>query len=113
MSNKIEALQKDILNDMDSMNDCCRPLVAKVVDMANLQAEEMDRFWKAIGLHDKNISIDDAIEIVLKWKEKEDKTILYGFNSSTGKRDIQTDNRIEIMNLSEHSLNDEIVNLKK
>jgi hypothetical protein len=51
------------------MQECCRPLVAKVVDLANLQAQEMDRFWKAIGLHDKNISIDDAITIVLKWKE--------------------------------------------
>lgn len=67
---KIEALQKEILADMDSMNECCRPLVAKVVDMANLQAEEIDRFWKAIGLYDKNISVDDAIDIVLKWKSQ-------------------------------------------
>lgn len=67
---EVELLQKEILDDMDRVDECCKPLIAKIVDMANLQAREMDRFWKAVGLCDKDISIDDAIEIVLNWKNR-------------------------------------------
>lgn len=70
MSQDLEKLTKEILNEMDSIDDCCKPIVEKLICVADAQAQEMDRFFKAVGLHDENISIDDAIAMVLKWKEK-------------------------------------------
>jgi hypothetical protein len=35
-----------------------------------MQAQEMDRFWDAIGLKHPDISIDDSIGIVSEWKNK-------------------------------------------
>lgn len=66
----MQELQEKLLKEMETMNDCCRPLLGMAIDLANMQAQEMDRFWKAIGLHDQDISVDDAIEIVLGWKKK-------------------------------------------
>jgi hypothetical protein len=66
----MKELQEKLLREMETMNDCCRPLLGTAIDLANMQAQEMDRFWKAIGLHGQDISVDDAIEIVLGWKKK-------------------------------------------
>lgn len=67
---RMRELQEKLLLEMDSMEDCCRSVLGMAIDLADLQAQEMDRFWKAIGLHNQDISIDDAIALVTGWKEK-------------------------------------------
>ena len=67
---KTQKLQEKLLKEMEGIDDCCRPLLEMAIELADIQAQEMDRFWKAVGLHDKDISIDDAIEIVSDWKKK-------------------------------------------
>ena len=54
MLDEIERLQKE--------NEEMRILLLEAVNLGEKQADEMDRYWNAIGLLDENISIDDAIK---------------------------------------------------
>lgn len=47
------------------LEDELEAIAAKAVALGKAQAEEWDRFWKAIDCHSDDISVDDAIE---KWK---------------------------------------------
>jgi len=68
MAKELEKITNEILSEMDTIEHCCRPIVEKLIYVADIQAQEMDRLYKAVGLHDENISTDDAISIILKWK---------------------------------------------
>jgi len=65
-----QKLFDEIISQIEAVNDDCKPLVGNLIKLAELQASEMDRFWKAIDMHDADISIDDAIRTVTLWKNE-------------------------------------------
>lgn len=66
MMNNIDGLRAKVINEMIKMNDKCVPVVDVIIDMVEAEVDELDRFFKAVGLEDK--SIDETIDIVLRWK---------------------------------------------
>ena len=57
MSKDLKKLTEEILCEMDTIDDCCKPIIEKLIYVADIQAQEMDRFFKAIGLHDENVDL--------------------------------------------------------
>lgn len=66
MMNNIDGLRAKVIDEMIKMNDKCVHVVDVIIDMVEAEVDELDRFFKAVGLEDK--SIDETIDIVLRWK---------------------------------------------
>lgn len=67
---KDRKLLENAMKSIDSMSEECKAKAISIIELADYQAGEIDRFFSALGLLDEAITIDQAIETVKDWKQK-------------------------------------------